>query len=321
MTSGAERRAGRLRIVLVGPLPPPPGGVASSIASIKLALDTEPDVEVRVMRWSQLWRLALTRPDVIHFNFSKPIKRLVGSLFGRIIGSRVVHTVHGNAFDFRMRGNALAARLSHGFILLNRDVLERFRARGVKKLIQLTPILETGARPQGDPGPLLDGVSGKIALVYAHGRKVIDGEEVYGFSFIVSVLPELAKRGYVVLFLDPFAGYATGELDIDRTGAVIHYRESADFRALLSRSRIYLRPTSTDGSSAAVLEALQAGVPVLASDAVPRPDGVTTYRYGDANDFLAKIDALDEARVRSLASASAAPLSSAADYISFLRAL
>jgi len=310
-----------LSIALVGSLPPPPGGVASSIASIKSALDDRNMIHLRVISWHELWKLIFARPDVIHFNFSRPMKRLAGTLFGRLIGSRVVHTIHGNTFCFELFGNALAVKLSHGFILLNRDVMDRFRERGIQKLIQLTPILDTGVRPGSGPNCILDGISGRIALVYAHGRQFIDGKEVYGFSFVAQLLPDLAERGYKVFFLDPSATYSLDELDVHGTCAVIHHRASVDFRALLPRMSVYLRPTSTDGNSVAVLEALHAGVPVLASDAVPRPDGVITYRYGDADDFLAKIDALDEAKGLSVSVPNVVPLSSAADYIAFLRML
>ena len=44
---------------------------------------------------------------------------------------------------------------------------------------------------------------------------------------------------------------------------------------------ILLRPTRTDGDALSVREALHAGVPVIASDAVPRPPGARTFPVDD----------------------------------------
>ena len=50
--------------------------------------------------------------------------------------------------------------------------------------------------------------------------------------------------------------------------------------ALLSNT-VFVRPTRTDGDAVSLREALALGVPTVASDAVRRPSGVTTFRSGD----------------------------------------
>lgn len=311
----------KIRIALVGRTPPPVGGVSSSILSIKQAVDEEELAEIRILRWSQLWKLLFFRPAVLHLNFSRPIKRFAGTLIGRIIGSRVIHTIHGNNFDFSIIWNALAFRFSHGFIILNFNLFDKFKAAGRKKIIQMTPILSSRGVINKPSPPIFDRDPGKVALVYANNKTYIDNEEVYGFFFISKLIPDLRARGYTIFFLDPSAAYTTEEIDSTQVGNIIHHRASVDFPHLLSNISIYLRPTSTDGNSVAVLEAMQAGVPVLASDAVPRPDGVITYIYGDADDFLSKIDAIDEVGRPPFPPAGAPPLSSARDYINFLNTL
>jgi len=81
---------------------------------------------------------------------------------------------------------------------------------------------------------------------------------------------------------------------------------------VISRSDLFLRPTTTDGDAVSVREALELGVPVVASDAVPRPDAVVLYRAGDLADFVAKVR---EALERGRDGAVAVPQESAVDAI------
>ena len=60
-------------------------------------------------------------------------------------------------------------------------------------------------------------------------------------------------------------------------------------------SRLFVRPTRTDGDANSIREALYLGVPSIASDAAPRPDGVRTFRSGDLDDFEREVRrALDQ---------------------------
>lgn len=54
------------------------------------------------------------------------------------------------------------------------------------------------------------------------------------------------------------------------------------------KGALFLRPTTTDGDSVSVREALYFGCPVIASDVVPRPAGVMTFPLG-GEDLLAVV--------------------------------
>ena len=283
-----------LRVVAIGPLPPPPGGVASSLKSLLDATQGREDITVRVIRWTEAWRLPLLRPDILHLHFSQPIKRLLGTLFARLLGARVAHTIHSNNFAFDSIGNRLALALSQGVIVLNADIQQRFTAQGIGNTVMMTPIL---ASPTQDTATPLDpdlaqwmaSRPGRFAAVYTHDRRMIDGYDLYGFGFVAGVLPQLHAMNWNVIFLDPFGVYTPGEVfPIDCPNAVLHSRH-VGFSSLLATLDAYLRPTSTDGNSVAVLEALAEGVPVIASDIVPRPHGVRLFRFKDAADFLSRL--------------------------------
>ena len=310
------------RIVIVGPTPPPPGGVGTSILSVVAALSQEKGIEAIRLEWYEVWRSLSIRPHVIHFNFSKPVKRLFGSLIGRLLGATVVHTVHDNEFNLRHWANIGAMRISDGLIVLNEQVHKTLAGRTTAKVELMTPILRAGN--QCEPGTLDAETSAimdaqgavKFAVVYAHAKDYRGAIETYGMFFVGNLLPQLKEHGIWVIFLDPKGEYETAELNPHRTDNAIHIKRRVNFRALLERAEMYLRPTSTDGNSVAVLEALEMGVPVIASDVVPRPAGVILYVHNDNDSFLNAVRSIEELRLRHRMDRSS--LSSAEDYLSFV---
>jgi len=71
---------------------------------------------------------------------------------------------------------------------------------------------------------------------------------------------------------------------------------------------VFLRPTQTDGDAVSVREALELGVPVVASDCTTRPAGVTTAKVDDVRAWRVlvgkKLTELGDGRVPSVASSS-----------------
>ncbi len=63
---------------------------------------------------------------------------------------------------------------------------------------------------------------------------------------------------------------------------------------------IFVRATNTDGNSVGLMEALSLGIPVIASDCSPRPEGTVLFQTRNNNDLLEKtlsiLDNIDNAR-------------------------
>ena len=66
------------------------------------------------------------------------------------------------------------------------------------------------------------------------------------------------------------------------------------FLSLLARCFAYVRPAACDGVSASVLESIALRVPVIAAENGRRPQGVVTFRFGDADDLCAKLERVVE---------------------------
>lgn len=58
-----------------------------------------------------------------------------------------------------------------------------------------------------------------------------------------------------------------------------------DVTRLFRSSQLFVRPTNTDGDAVSIREALHVGVPVVASDAVSRPEPCILFRSRDMDDF------------------------------------
>lgn len=117
-----------------------------------------------------------------------------------------------------------------------------------------------------------------------------EGRDVYGIKTLVKTLKYLRGFPYPFKCFLAIAEYSEDALDaalrdslldLQKTGHLVFIGKQLDFWPIYHGLDLFLRLTTTDGDSVSVREALYFGCGVLASDVVPRPDGVVVYRYGD----------------------------------------
>jgi glycosyltransferase involved in cell wall biosynthesis len=149
--------------------------------------------------------------------------------------------------------------------------------------------------------------SGRTIVVPAYGIMFLrDGRELYGLDVIVAAFTELAVEQSdlrLALFVAkrPEDGegrrhLATLEGALQEAGirerTLVVY--GLPFTPALRHAEVVVRPSRTDGDALSIREALHAGVPVVASDAVARPEGVLTFPSEDIHALRATLtDALD----------------------------
>lgn len=91
---------------------------------------------------------------------------------------------------------------------------------------------------------------------------------------------------------------------------------------IMRRLTAFLRPTYFDGDSNSVREALALGVPVVASDTDFRPEGVVQFRRGDVQDLVGRVrETLARARDRTNEKRGGVESDSAARLVSLYREL
>jgi glycosyltransferase involved in cell wall biosynthesis len=275
-------------VVIFGTIPPPIGGVTKSIENLLNALIVK-NITVEIFSKRSLFK----RYDIAHIHYSKSWKRFAGLIIGKLLAKKVIFTLHGNKYnnDFFNRINS---KISDGVIFLNATVYEKYSNK-FKSSIILTSLFKEGIKSCSNNSNMLEKNPEKdYLLIYAYDKVYQDGKDIYGVDFILNHIDRLEEK-YVIVLLDPKKGY---ESDIENISKekLLYIGHEIDFLSLLNEVDIYIRPTSTDGNSVAVQEALMFGKKVVASNVVERAKEVITYKYEDFDDFENKLsDNVDNA--------------------------
>lgn len=124
-----------------------------------------------------------------------------------------------------------------------------------------------------------------------------NGHDLYGLDLCVqlchALVQEYPKLGFV--FALPTVGDETyfaqikakiAGLKLDNVFTFFH--APAEYWPILEQSDLFLRPTNTDGFSISVAEAIDLGIPAIASNAAPRPPETILFHNRDFSDLLAK---------------------------------
>ncbi len=154
------------------------------------------------------------------------------------------------------------------------------------------------------PGYIEEFIAAHGPVVSAVGWLGVDyeGADLYGIDMMVDLIERLRDSypdiGLVYSFNSDFPDKIDATVrDIRRRVGdriLLVSEPLEDISRLMSSSDLFVRPTNTDGDAVSIREALHLDVPVVASDAVPRPDGCLVFRSRDMDDFETKIrDALN----------------------------
>jgi glycosyltransferase involved in cell wall biosynthesis len=312
--AGRAEDAQDLDVVLVGPYPPPFGGISAHIARLSEAIRAE-GMTVGVLnhfrgadnsapivgelRRSPLryWR-ALRRADarIVHYHHARWSTLLATALALRRSSSSTVATFHGLGLEPYLRSRVPGVSRLTRRALRTFDVLiavsveaERILQAALECPISVLPAY---IPPREDYLTLSAEAEAFLRrganLVVAAYRLTVDrsGRTIYGletaidsFAAIAAIRPDVQ----LAMFL---AQAPRSRRESDRLGKLIARVNDASVRGrigvfcgeplapALRMAALYLRPTLADGDAVSIREALAAGVPVLASDVVVRPEGV-----------------------------------------------
>lgn len=318
----AAADAGRGRCLIVGPLPPPRGGVSVHIERLMSALQSEgiscavlnealkPTPGVPHLRsiWPWTYLGILWRADVVHIQSSNHFVRLFHALAAGLLGCRSIHTVHSS------RGSALAlailriaCRLGHACICVSEPI-----AAGLGVKAAIIPAFIAPADDNSVPPEIADWLAAQtdagrgIIAMNASNTARLRGVDLYGLDMIVDALrdPRLRERFSAIVCVSktgPNEGYLSALQERARASGLSDRLKFAEgeiqFASLLRRCDVFLRPTITDGDALSLREALWWGVPAVASDAAIRPEGTHIFPSRDCERMVEAILAASATRV------------------------
>lgn len=279
------------KVIIFGKLPPPVGGVTTSIKNL-VEVFSYNNIEFSIFdyRFSELSNI-FKFYDLSHINSSSPMKRLFSLIIGRLISKKVIFVVHGNRFENNKLINKLCLAIASGVIVLNETVKSSILKTNFcpDKILLQSPVLKSHFKK--DAGSEFIFLKEKyptrsVVTLYSNHGGYLDGKEVYGFTFFFSNLIKFFDASEVVFVIVDLDGTFKNLIDsLSCKFEILYYNKPVDFPSLLSCTDLYIRPTNFDGSSIAVLEALQYKVKVIASNVVDRPHGVFVYDVDDESSF------------------------------------
>jgi glycosyltransferase involved in cell wall biosynthesis len=139
-------------------------------------------------------------------------------------------------------------------------------------------------------------------IVSTYGSKLILdllGNDVYGFDLCLEMTHDLKRHfpqiGILILLPDIRLIEYFAELQQRVVGLGIKDNvcfltgPTENAGSIWCRSNVFVRATNTDGDAISVREALSLHVPVVASDASPRPEGVVLFRSRDQADLTESV--------------------------------
>lgn len=304
----------RVPFLIIGPLPPPRGGVSVHIERLMHVLRSggiphavldeasEPTPGVPHLRSMRPWTYLriLWRADVVHIHSSNHFVRLCHTLVAMLLGCRTIHTVHScRGSTPALTALKLACRLSQGCICVSAQIAARL---GVKAAI--IPAFIAPGDDNSVPPEIADwlkaqtGAGRSVIAMNASNTAKLRGVDLYGLDMIVDAMrdPRLGQRFSAIVCVSktgPNEGYLDALRDRVKASGLSDRLKFAtgdiQFASLLRRRDVFLRPTITDGDALSIREALWYGVPAVASDAAIRPEGTHIFPSRDCERMVEAI--------------------------------
>lgn len=317
----------KLKLLLVGPYPPPYGGIAMTVFDLHRYLMAKNVGEVRVLNigegrsvasdqylqtqgvWDYLRKVFgfAVRGYTIHLetnghNLKSWLSAFICAAAGLLNGRKTVIAFgSGNlpAYLQQVRGMArLGVRAvlnSAGVIICrNQSMLQALRACGGEKThIELVPgFMGLSGRQFGSLPQAVD--------EFCRTHKPVLGATVslspeYGVPLALQAMQQLRHSypnlGLILIGIGPEATEHLPALAVVPDHVLLAGALSPDIiLTVMQKLAVFIRPTFFDGDSVSVREALALGIPVVASDTGCRPDSVTLFKVGDCGDLCLHLE-------------------------------
>lgn len=298
------------KILLVGSLPPPIGGVSIHIQrlmdGIKLkGLGVDIIESKSLLKFSNIGKIL--RANVIHVHLSKPKLKFISVLIFKLFLKKVVITNHGKVGSKGFVNNLFdswANRLANIPIVLNDKSLEVVRKANKKTQLITAFIYPSNINPlpqhiDSKVQNFVKKFPGNSYCTNAYSIKFdAQGEEIYSIKALVKQFEKMPSKGLIIS--EPSGEYQIWyqENNVIISENILFISENHDFLNVIVESSGLIRATTTDGDSLSVREALFKGKPVFATNCVDRPEGCTTFALEKMNNLETLLDNQTQAKPR-----------------------
>ena len=309
------------KILLIGPLPPPPGGVSIHIQRLSNVLKSAFDVDFideaksvkngfYNIRSFKLWGYfkKIRQAKLLYIHSGTSFLRMLHLTVGWVFSKKIILTLHfypPRKSKLLRYIDELFYRFADAVIVVNSNILQNISLPSDKYIVNnafLPPVMDE--EPQL-PSNVTEWISNEkksqkiVICANAWRLDTFNNHDLYGLDLCIEITRRLLAENRKVSFvfnvatIDNFTNVyekyqsLIQELDLQHNFLLIN--QNLSFVRLIEQADIVLRPTNWDGDSLTVREALMLGKHILASDIVERPTGTALFKTRDIADLEIKL--------------------------------
>jgi len=321
-----RKKEANSKIALIGPYPPPYGGISVHIQRVLFYLvqtqhnydfylenKTTGDIPDHYKfygfrKLTSLIRLFFRKYTLIHYHSPDWKMRIILSIYG-LFGKNIYLHIHGASLKDMMKNRGVKSILIKNFLKFvniiadNEDIANLARKYHAKSVTLIDAFL---------PPPYRENIYEEFISKYGEflqKRYVISmvgwfsyykGEDLYGFDIALRALKRFKKEvDRNVFLLASINGIRSEELHQKIKNYIIEnnltknilfiYENLPEIWPIYIVSDVFIRPTCSDGSALSIKEAMWFQILIIASDCVPRPEGVILFRNRSSNELFEKL--------------------------------
>lgn len=312
------------KLLIIGPFPPPYGGVSVHILRFynllkkEFVFDFIDESQIKKNEFFNIRSLNILKylkkinnSDVVFIHSGPNLIRILHLLITRMYSKKIILVLHGFTSkppEFIFYINGLIYRLATTIIVVNSDIKRRLylpEKKCITKEAFIPPFLtEEIELPENIQNLICKSKKdGKMIICSnAFRLKKYKNQDLYGLDMCIEVAKRLVnkEKSFIFIFVvssvvEKNESYFKMETLIKKLDLGNHFfliNEKLSFVKLMQQSDIVIRPTNTDGDSLTIREGLFLNKKVLASDVVERPEGVILFENRNLNDLEKKLEEL-----------------------------
>lgn len=296
------------KILLIGPYPPPIGGVSIHLERFLSRINNEDSYISSLLDLKRLKCYgkiaggllscirAFFTADIIHIHLQSNIKLLI-ALTAKIFNKKIVYTHHNSRIKNSKIFELLVKVCDHIILVNDRELNldgDFLSSDKISVIPAFLPPVEISPLPED----LKNRISNYKVIVSSNCsiKAEFNGKDLYGFDIIIEAFSNFINSlddsvsDSILVLVDPTATSKDFIFECLEKWPVPHKNYiivdyNIDFYSLIKESSVIIRSARTDGDSLSVREALYAGCTMIASDSTWRPEGVITYSTESANEL------------------------------------
>lgn len=305
------------RLVLIGPVPPPLGGVSMHLQRLGRLLkddfeidwiDESKTIKESVFNLRNLHLIQYVKKiwqaDILSVHSGLRSLRYFHILTAKILGKKIVLSLHAYPDRkgwIKRKADEKILGWANRIIIVNEDFLGRLKLPARKTVVKfafLPPIMEDEAQlPKNIEDWIEDRRKQGHKIICANAWRLdrFNDQDLYGVDLCIELARRMQSRReqasiiFNIATIDRYGeDYEKYQQQIRELAVENHIwliNESLSFVRLMEKSDLVLRPTNTDGDSLTIREAIYLGKPIIASDVIERPAHTILFRNRDIDDL------------------------------------